>query len=111
MNTKTLLILTFTLVAIGVVTAGWWRALPARQYREEVLRTIIEHDYTRRYDLYHPLPGEHCAPGYLRIPHAFQRGVESWDGCWSGSHANDFTLDFLLPDEDAAVGATVREKR
>ena len=93
------------LCLIGI---AWWRQYrPARQYRDEVVKGIIDHDRFPHQDLYHLLPGERCAPGYLRIPHAFGRGIESWDGCWDGNHSPSFTIDFLLKGEDAAVGAVV----
>ena len=98
--------------AIGITLSTWNKYQPARQYREDVTEGILRHPHPTQ-DLYHVLPGEHCQAGYLRIPHAFSRAGNYWDGCWNGSHQSDFTIDFLLqnPDEDAAIGAIVREHR
>jgi hypothetical protein len=98
------------LVAVAIAISAWSEYQPARQYRAEVVRGIMRHPHPTQ-DLYHVLPGEHCPAGYLRIPRAFSRAKNYWDGCWSGSHESDFTIDFLLRDEDAAIGVVVRERR
>ena len=59
----------------------------------------------RRTDLYHLLPGKHCRPGYLLVPRAFSHGREFSDACWDGRVP--FTVDFVLDDEDIALGVAV----
>ena len=81
------------------------KLLPALEYQWAV-------DHARSHgnqhaDLYHKYTDQPCRAGYLPMPRAFGRGHETWDGCWDG-YARSMTIDFLLDDEDVALGAIVR---
>lgn len=118
------LLLWIAVVTVGL-TVGWfipsalqytnWPVWQTLRYRSDVTREISTAS-TRSWahpDLYHRHPGEHCAQGYLLIPRSFTRGKQSWDGCWDGQVAGSQTpvrIDFLLPDEEAAIGAVVQER-
>lgn len=96
------------LLIIGVVGIGLGtliQLLPTFSYHVAIRRAMA---HARAHpDLYHQRPGEACLPGYVRIPDAFSEGRETWDACWNGYAPP--SIDFLLDDEDVALGAVVRQ--
>ena len=81
-------------------------SLPAIAYRHAVVRGMLHAKHHP--DLYHQRPGEPCRTGYYHMPKTFSVGRETWDGCWN--LYGPFTIDFLLDNEDVALGAVVHTK-
>ena len=93
------------LIVIAVAGGLWFKLLPAFEYRWAVDHARIRAN--PRADLYHKFVDQPCRTGYLLVRRAFGRREETWDGCWNG-YAPSFSIDFLLDDEDVALGAVVR---
>lgn len=96
------------LLVIGVLGIGLGtliQLLPVWSYRLAIQRAMAH--AKRHPDLYHLRPGEACLPGYLHLRDAFSEGRQTWDACWNGYAPP--SIDFLLDDEDVALGAVVRK--
>lgn len=99
----------FLVLGLTIPLTAFVEMLPSVAYRRAVTRAIGR-DTSRHPDLYHRPPSEPCRSGYLLMPHAFSQGQQTWDGCWNGYYAPSMSVDFLLPDEDVALGAVVRTR-
>ena len=103
---KQLVVLVVLVIASGALVIGF-KLAPALEYRWAVDHARARAN--RHADLYHKFVDQPCRAGYLEMPRAFGRASETWDGCWNG-YAPSFTIDFLLDDEDVALGAVVRTR-
>lgn len=95
----------FLVLGLTIPLTAFVEMLPSVAYRRAVTRAMSRVT-SRHPDLYHRPASEPCRSGYLLVPHAFSQGKETWDGCWNGYAPS--SIDFLLDDEDVAIGAVVR---